>query len=91
MQGPWTTAFGVWQRSQSTHLGSHPAAVLRAQLEARSGLYRLLVDDLRRVAKRSEEQGGSRDRTIQEGIENILQSNKNLCEGRGCKVASSQE
>lgn len=45
-RGKWHTAHGI-DRILPTY---HPAAVLRAQPEARDGLYSLLVDDLRRVA-----------------------------------------
>ena len=41
------------------------------------------------MSKRFEQQTGDRDRTIQEGLQNALQSIKNLCEGRGGKVESS--
>lgn len=41
------------------------------------------------MSKSFEQQSGDRDRTIQEGLENALQSIKNLCEGRGGKVESS--
>lgn len=41
------------------------------------------------MAKSFEQQSGDRDRTIQEGLENALQSVKNVCEGRGGKVESS--
>ena len=39
--------------------------------------------------KRFEQQTGDRDRTIQEGLQNAVESIKNLCEGRGGKVESS--
>lgn len=45
-RGKWHTGFGI-DRILPTY---HPAAVLRARPEAREGLYRLLVDDLRMAA-----------------------------------------
>ncbi len=45
-RGKWHTAYGI-DHILPTY---HPAAVLRAQPEARDGLYSLLVEDLRRVA-----------------------------------------
>jgi probable DNA metabolism protein len=44
-RGKWHTAYGI-DRILTTY---HPAAVLRAQPEARDALYSLLVEDLRRV------------------------------------------
>ncbi len=39
--------------------------------------------------QRLDQQSGDYHRTIQEGLENALQSIKNLCEGRGGKVESA--
>lgn len=40
------------------------------------------------IAEQYERQSGNRHRTIQEGLENALQSIKNICEGQGGKVES---